>query len=156
MARQRMQLANNGQRYRRRRGRFLAAGSSGVCFLIGLTLAAAPKGEDVHRAEVNCRICHTADKAALNSDPTRAKSLLLPNLETTCNRCHGAEGPSHKTGMKAAMNVPADLPLGGAGIVTCATCHFMHGESNRFGDFLRIDNRRGKLCLSCHKISELK
>jgi predicted CXXCH cytochrome family protein len=128
----------------------------GALFLITLTLAAAPRGEDVHRADANCRICHTADRAALSSNPARARTLLLPNLEATCNRCHGSEGPSHKTGMKATTKVPAELPLDPGGTVTCATCHFLHGENNQFGDFLRIDNRRGKLCLSCHKISELR
>jgi len=156
MERQRQQLALRLWRHNQRWGRFVAAGTAAACFLIGLSLAAAPRGEDVHRADANCRVCHTADRATLNSNPARASTLLISNLEATCNRCHGSEGPSHKTGMKAAMRVPSDLPLDSHGIVTCATCHFMHGESNRFGDFLRIDNRRGKLCLSCHKISELK
>ncbi len=58
--------------------------------------------------------------------------------------------------MPAKTKVPDTLPLSGDGKVACATCHFMHGEDNRFGDFLRIDNRRGKLCLTCHRISELR
>jgi hypothetical protein len=153
---QREQSWINRLHQRRRWDRFLAAGCGGAFCLMGLSLAAAPRGEDVHRADANCRICHTADRTALNSNPARARVLLVPNLEATCNRCHGSEGPSHKTGMKATTRVPAELPLDAGGIVTCATCHFMHGESNAFGDFLRIDNRRGKLCLSCHKISELR
>jgi hypothetical protein len=32
----------------------------------------------------------------------------------------------------------------------------MHGESNTFGDFVRIDNRRGGLCLTCHQLEELQ
>src|SRR6266568_3502309 len=156
MDRQREQYWINRRRHRRRWGRLMAAGCAGASFLMGLSPAAAPRGEDVHRADANCRVCHTADRTTLNSNPARARVLLIPNLEATCNRCHGSEGPSHKTGMKATTRVPADLPLDPDGIVGCATCHFMHGENNRFGDFLRIDNRRGKLCLSCHKISELR
>jgi hypothetical protein len=120
--------------------------------------AASPRarGEDVHRADANCRICHTADRAVLNSNPARARTLLIPDLEAACNRCHGEEGPSHKTGIPAKTNVPAILPLSPDGKITCATCHFMHGEDNRFGAFLRIDNHRGKLCLTCHRMSELR
>jgi predicted CXXCH cytochrome family protein len=110
----------------------------------------------VHRPDANCRTCHTADRAVLSSNPARARTLLVSNLEATCNRCHGDQGPSHKTGMPPARPVPPELPLSGDGKVACATCHFMHGENNRFGDFVRIDNSRGKLCLSCHKLSELK
>jgi hypothetical protein len=139
-----------------RRSSLLVLGIMAALSLVTITLAAAPRGEDVHRADANCRVCHTADRATLNGNPARARTLLVPNLEATCNRCHGSEGPSHKTGMRAAMKVPAALPLDPGGIVTCATCHFLHGENNQFGDFLRIDNRRGKLCLSCHKISDLK
>lgn len=144
------------QRSGHRLGSLIVMGAMGALCLIALARAAPPRGPDVHRPGADCRVCHTADRATLNGNPSRARTLLQPNLEATCNKCHGGEGPSHKTGMKAAMKVPAELPLGSGEIVTCATCHFMHGESNQFGDFLRIDNHRGKLCLSCHKLSELK
>lgn len=129
-----------------------------LVLLISLAVAAAPRarGENVHRPDANCGICHTADRATLAANPARARLGLKENLEATCNNCHGSQGPSHKTGIRAAMRVPPELPLSGTGTIACATCHFMHGENNSFGDFLRIDNRRGKLCLSCHKLSDLK
>jgi hypothetical protein len=114
------------------------------------------QGEDVHRRDANCRSCHTADRDALDGDPAKARLSLRADLEATCNRCHGSQGPSHKTGVRATMSVPPALHLSSEGRLTCATCHYMHGESNRFGDFLRIDNRRGQLCLSCHQLSDLK
>jgi hypothetical protein len=135
----------------------LALWSLGTSFFLSQVLARSKaRGEDAHRRDANCRTCHTADRDALGVDPSQAKLWLRTDLEATCNRCHGTQGPSHRTGGKATMSVPSTLPLSSDGRLTCATCHFMHGERNSFGDFLRIDNRRGQLCLSCHKLSDLK
>ena len=117
---------------------------------------AKPHGDDVHRSDGDCRACHTADAAALSADRAAAKVALAGDLEARCQRCHGDEGPSHRTGMRPGKSVPADLPLAADGTIGCATCHYMHGENNAFGDFLRRDNRRGGLCLSCHELSELQ
>ncbi len=118
--------------------------------------ARAPKGPDAHRPESDCRLCHTADAATLRSDPARARELILPDLESRCFDCHAGEGPSHKTGVRPRGVVPPELPLSSDGRITCSTCHYVHGEANRANSFERIDNRRGKLCLTCHKLSELQ
>lgn len=118
--------------------------------------AAKPHGENVHRPDGDCHACHTADAATLNADKTAARTALAPDLEARCARCHGDEGPSHRTGMRPVKAEPDGLPLAADGTIGCATCHFMHGENNGFGDFLRLDNRRGGLCLSCHQLSELQ
>ena len=112
-------------------------------------------GDDVHRGDADCQTCHTADATKLAGDPIAARGLLAPDLERRCNVCHGDQGPSHPTGVRTGKAVPI-LPLANDGEITCATCHFMHGENNRFGDFLRIDNREGALCLTCHRLSELE
>jgi predicted CXXCH cytochrome family protein len=52
--------------------------------------------------------------------------------------------------------VPDTLPLSRDGLITCATCHFIHGEKNPYGDFVRMDNTRGGLCLTCHELKELQ
>jgi len=122
-----------------------------------LTVARAkPHGENVHRGDGDCRACHTTDVATLNADKVAAKTDLVSDLEARCAGCHGDEGPSHRTGIRPAKNVPPGLPLAADGTIGCATCHFMHGENNSFGDFLRLDNHRGGLCLSCHELSELQ
>ncbi len=41
-----------------------------------------------------------------------------------------------------------ELPLGKHGEVHCTTCHDPH--NNKQGDFLRITDRRGAVCLTCH------
>ena len=117
---------------------------------------ARPHGDNVHRPGADCQVCHTADAATLMANHATAAALLVPDLETRCMGCHGDEGPSHPTGAKPARAVPEALPLSGEGRLTCATCHFMHGEPDGRGDFLRIDNKRGGLCLSCHVLSELQ
>lgn len=127
-----------------------------LALVAGVAAARRATGENVHRPDADCRTCHTADAAALKRNPAAARTALAPNLEATCNRCHGAQGPSHKTNIAAKPGVPPNLPLSVDGRITCATCHFMHGENNAFGDFLRLNNRRGGLCLSCHKLSELE
>ena len=69
--------------------------------------------------------------------------------------CHD-EGPSHLTGVAPKKAVPDTLRLSQEGLITCATCHFAHGEQNPHNDFLRMDNSRGALCLTCHELSELE
>jgi len=121
-----------------------------------VVVAARPRGDDVHRRGADCRACHTTDAAALSADAAAARAALAGDLETRCMACHGDQGPSHRTGMRPTKSVPPDLPPAADGTIGCATCHFMHGESDTFGDFLRRDNRRGGLCLSCHELSELQ
>jgi hypothetical protein len=115
---------------------------------------AKPTRENLHVPDADCAHCHTADRPALEGNPVAAPHQLVPDVEQRCNACHD-EGPSHRTGMPPHSPVPG-LPLSDSGLITCATCHFIHGEQNRHGDFVRIDNSRGGLCLTCHKLEELQ
>ena len=147
-----------GSRPRRGSARPLAALAAGIALIVlAGTLAAKPHGENVHRLDgSDCRTCHTEDAPALKADPAKAATALVPDLEAACMRCHGDEGPSHKTNIPPKRPEPAALPLAADGTIGCATCHWMHGEHNEFGSFLRLDNRKGGLCLSCHELSELQ
>ena len=126
-----------------------------VVLLAAAIAHARAHGDDVHHAPDRCEACHTADAATLHADPAPAARLLAPDLEARCAACHGDEGPSHQTGVPPKPPPPSGLPLAD-GRISCATCHYMHGESNTFGDFVRLDNRRGGLCLTCHELSELQ
>lgn len=118
---------------------------------------AKPHGDNVHQPNANCLACHSADRAALEPDPASARTTLLAaDIEDRCNACHSDEGPSHHVGIRPHKPVPDTLPLSASGLITCSTCHFVHGERNLFGDFVRIDNARGGLCLTCHELSELQ
>ncbi len=119
-------------------------------------LAKRQHGEDVHRPDASCPVCHSAQRDALEADRAAARGLLAPDLEARCLLCHNDEGPSHRTGIRPVKPVPAILPLSVDGLITCATCHFVHGERAPAVDFLRIDNSRGGLCLTCHELSELQ
>jgi hypothetical protein len=119
-------------------------------------LAGRPQGENVHRPDGDCRACHTVGEAPLRQDPSTARARLAADLEERCLLCHGDQGPSHHTGIKPRKPVPDTLPLSVEGLITCATCHFMHGEPNSWEAFVRIDNSRGGLCLTCHELAELE
>jgi hypothetical protein len=127
----------------------------GVAVPLGVALGKKPQGENVHRSDAECTACHTADRATLERDRVQARGLLAPDLEERCVLCHD-EGPSHHTGIRPKKPVPDILPLSGEGLITCATCHFVHGEPQAVGDALRIENSRGGLCLTCHELSELQ
>ena len=141
---------------RERRSRGARTAPLALVLAVAAAVAAKPRGPDVHRPGADCSLCHTLDAAALAADPGAAHAALVPDLDARCAACHGDEGPSHKTGIPPQRPEPTVLPLAADGTIACATCHFMHGENNAFGDFLRVDNRRGALCLSCHQLSELQ
>jgi doubled CXXCH motif protein len=119
-----------------------------------VALAKGPHGENVHRPDADCNTCHSVGRDRLEGNP-EARTLLAADLEERCILCHD-EGPSHHTGILPRKPVPATLPLSEEGLITCATCHFVHGQPNPYGAFLRIDNSRGGLCLTCHELSELR
>lgn len=119
-------------------------------------LARNTHGENVHRPDADCTACHTADRDRLEEAKGEARALVAPDLEERCILCHGDEGPSHHTGIRPRKPVPDTLPLSAEGLITCATCHLLHGERDPFPDFLRVDNARGGLCLTCHELSELE
>ncbi len=124
--------------------------------LVAEALAAGATGPNVHRPDADCRACHTADRDALEADRGAAGGLPAADLDPRRIVCHGNEGPSHHTGIRPVKPVPETLPLSAEGLITCTTCHFVHGEPAPFMDFVRIENSRGGLCLTCHELAELQ
>ncbi len=53
--------------------------------------------------------------------------------------------------LRAPEVVSVELPLGSHGEMHCTTCHDPH--DNELGDFLRVTDRMGAICVSCHKLS---
>ena len=142
-------------------GRLRARGVGWAAFLLltaslAVVAAKGPSGENVHRPDAECTGCHTANRAMLEEDRPAARGLLAADLEERCILCHGDQGPSHHTGIRPTKPVPETLPLSAEGLITCATCHFVHGEQAASRDFVRIENSRGGLCLSCHTLAELQ
>jgi hypothetical protein len=152
--------AGAAQRWRRRARRSVPVFRWLLTLLLPLAALTAvraekPLGENVHRPDVECRSCHTVARDVLEQDRVAARALLASDLEARCILCHGNEGPSHHTGIRPTKPVPDTLPLSAEGLITCATCHWVHGEQNPWGDFVRVNNARGGLCLTCHELSEL-
>ncbi len=137
------------------RRRLAACVVAGLALTLALARARGARGTNVHRADADCRTCHTAASSELRGDSSAARTALVPDLEARCMVCHADQGPSHRTGIAPRTPPPATLPLT-RGRITCSTCHFVHGEGDRHLDFVRIDNRRGALCLTCHKLAELQ
>lgn len=128
-----------------------------VLFAVSLAVVQArPKRENVHRPDADCAGCHTVARPLLEGDPVAARTNLVADVDARCNACHDDEGPSHHVGIAPRKPVPATLPLSGSGLIMCATCHFVHGERAPVGGFVRIDNSRGGLCLTCHALAELQ
>ncbi|HUK33062.1 MAG TPA: cytochrome c3 family protein [Vicinamibacterales bacterium] len=117
---------------------------------------AKPEHENVHHPDADCTPCHGQNREILQADSATARTLLVPNIDDYCYSCHDDEGPSHHVGIKPKKPVPDLLPLSGDGLITCGTCHFVHGEKTSNESFERIDNSRGGLCLTCHELSELQ
>jgi len=96
-----------------------------------------------------CQDCHTDYK----KDP---KSLIEP-VTDICKGCHDqiTLRSSHPADIyPGAITVPADMPLRD-GMITCATCHDIHGGyQNVFGEkayFLRRPYTGRSFCISCHR-----
>ncbi len=69
-----------------------------------------------------------------------------------CYKCHPPEilGISHPVGVaqKRGTTVPNYLPTLEGGIITCVTCHDVHGGNRKY--FTRLDASKD-LCKTCHK-----
>ncbi len=69
-----------------------------------------------------------------------------------CYRCHPPEilGVSHPVGIakKSGTVVPDYLPTLEGGIITCVTCHEVHGRDRKH--FTRMEASKD-LCKICHK-----
>lgn len=121
-----------------------------------------------------CTVCHIEWIAPFNEgrDSTLApRPVVRPDDPVVaraelCLSCHdGSVADSrlrvwdehgHRTGVTppATMQVPAHLPLVD-GKLACRTCHSAHGADVPQGDvrravLLRVPNRAGELCMSCH------
>ncbi len=55
---------------------------------------------------------------------------------------------AQKPGLRDPAHLPPHLPLDHQGQLQCTTCHNPHDD--RYGRFLRMDNRYSQLCSSCH------
>ena len=140
------------------------------CTLFAFAEIAHAQGlQDVVESRRDCATCHLEWSADFSNPGTvllmDRPTISMASQESVCLGCHdGAvvdsrkkvwQEQSHRTGVTPppTMHVPPTLPLED-GKLACRTCHTAHnrpsGEnlSNIF--FLRLDNERSQLCMSCH------
>ncbi|HUV50071.1 MAG TPA: cytochrome c3 family protein [Anaerolineae bacterium] len=101
------------------------------------------------------------DPAVINNPQIESVSALrdrCPELRSgkeltieVCYQCHSPEdlGLTHPVGvvLKGTMKTPNDLPVLKGNIITCVTCHNVHG-ANR--PYLARQEMTHDVCVSCH------
>ena len=92
-------------------------------------------------------------QAATLSEGTHARLRDGKELAIdVCYQCHPPRvlGVSHPVGVsvRETTRIPQDLPTLKGGIITCVTCHDVHGGSRRY--FARKKITRD-ICVSCHE-----
>lgn len=107
-------------------------------------------GSGGHNFEGICSKCHL-------SEPKPNKKLLFTkDIDMLCEECHKQEKASlsHPSGIKPSFSLPEGMPLDWTGKMTCATCHKIHVNNNKY---LLITGKTGKtFCVQCHQTSLYK
>jgi predicted CXXCH cytochrome family protein len=97
-----------------------------------------------------CVLCHGESGS---STPDK-----MDTVRTLCDQCHGeiyADSYMHPTEVvPTVVRIPADFPLSAGGMITCTTCHNVHGPyETPFGTpsrFLRRFEHGKAFCDICH------
>lgn len=121
-----------------------------LLLLLMLSIIAYATFKKPHELSMNeCQLCHIEHE----KEP---KNLTAP-VTDICRGCHDQMTlkSSHPVDLYPLnTTIPPDLPLRG-GMITCSTCHDMHGNAfNIFGEktyFLRRTYTGRDFCISCHK-----
>ncbi|SJZ49361.1 cytochrome c3 family protein [Selenihalanaerobacter shriftii] len=116
-----------------------------------------------------CSSCHVPHGAGGDSLWPFAPQLKtkegteLSSITALCYSCHDGtitnkgkhffekDGSTHPIGIKPSnlVNIPDNYSVDSEGRMTCATCHNPHKSNTK--NYLRISNKGGALCLSCHQ-----
>ncbi|MBI5100262.1 MAG: cytochrome c3 family protein [Nitrospirae bacterium] len=101
-----------------------------------------------------CRDCHV--------DTERYPKKMTDSVTKLCGKCHKKEvkRSSHPVDIAPqSVTVAADLPLTD-GMITCNTCHNIHGDrytlTGQKTNFLRRNSSGRDFCLICHRASVTK
>jgi predicted CXXCH cytochrome family protein len=100
-----------------------------------------------------CASCH-AEIPVFGRDNAQTVTFNA-SINVTCLGCHDPlphpGGRSHTIGIdpERAAGIPAYLPLGPLGRITCATCHNPHLAEDE-GHKLRETQSEMKICIACH------
>ncbi len=154
-------------KYKKKKAEELAI-TSELIFLFGSKLGLYIEATNPAKVTVECLKVKEAaltSEAELLTSPTASADAhksangqdrpLVTKEELTikgCDRCHPSEilGVSHPVGIAVKMgtNVPDDLPTLKGGIITCVTCHDVHGGDRKY--FVRKEITKD-ICITCHE-----
>ena len=154
-------------KYKKKKAEELAI-TSELIFLFGSKLGLYIEATNPAKVTVECLKVKEAaltSEAELLTSPTASADAhksangqdrpLVTKEELTikgCDRCHPSEilGVSHPVGIAVKMgtNVPDDLPTLKGGIITCVTCHDVHGGDRKY--FARKEITKD-ICITCHE-----
>ena len=125
-----------------------------------------------------CSTCHVTYQTANTSGNTI--SYIVVNVDSShihtyvCLGCHPHKAEVHPVQITSSFPVPKDLPVSKMREITCTTCHnphfsryssrpwiprsflqilndFVKRKKQYKTYFLRRNNSKGELCMSCHK-----
>ncbi|MFH1287408.1 MAG: cytochrome c3 family protein [bacterium] len=74
--------------------------------------------------ERKCNYCHITEPKV--SDTKKTIGFRI-NVLTLCNFCHNVTAKNHPMNVDTTVLLPASLPRGADGEITCGTCHDPHG-----------------------------
>ncbi|MFV9644737.1 MAG: cytochrome c3 family protein [Desulfobacterales bacterium] len=154
-------------KYKEKKAEELAI-TSELIFLFGSKLGLYIEATNPAKVTVEClkvkEAALTSETELLTSPTASADAQKSANGQHTplvtkeeltikgCYRCHPSEilGVSHPVGIAVKMgtNVPDYLPTLEGGVITCVTCHEVHGGNRKH--FTRMDAAKD-LCNTCHK-----
>lgn len=73
-----------------------------------------------------CNYCHVTEPKVSDTEKTIGFRI---DISTLCNFCHNVAAKNHPVNVDTAVSLPASLPRGANGDITCGTCHDPHGAS---------------------------
>lgn len=128
----------------------------GALFSLSAALVAYCLGPTPHDfTESQCVLCHIGD-------PTSPESLAARSSSLTCKNCHQEifeSGFMHPVDIiPEKVTVPRDMPLSETGLITCNTCHDVHGDYQLFdstSNFLRRQEPPHIFCAICHSDDDM-
>jgi predicted CXXCH cytochrome family protein len=140
-----------------------------ITLLVGGQSLFAAQPKSIGHPLNGCSSCHVPHGAGgdrlwpFAPELQTKEGVGLSEITALCYSCHDGtitnkgkhffqkSGGTHPIGVKPSerVNMPESFPLDSKGRMTCATCHNPHSSDTE--SYLRVSNKGGQLCLTCHQ-----
>jgi len=98
------------------------------CFACHGEALARTNPHDAATAKDRCAFCHAS--AEIETIVEGLRPQVRAASERLCDFCHAMRAKNHPRNIDPILDLPASLPRGPGGRVTCITCHAPHGSSS--------------------------